>query len=236
MFCTKCGQSVDDNAAFCTNCGTPITAKQEPVAPQSVESQEPVAPQPQPVEPQPETENAPAPVTIDFSKVKVVNPYWHLILGGIAVFAAIWGLLNVFCVFHVRAAGEYMSVSDFADDLGGGAAFVYIGNILFGLLNLAAAAVGILYFLKVNNKVPYYDQYIGRMLPFRPGFMMGIAVAGGAFLQMFTYLFCRIVAWHDKLGVNWTTWVILVIFGGLALLDKFLLEEKNPAQTYTPVL
>ena len=168
----------------------------------------------------------------------------HLILAAVAALALIWGILNVFSVFHVNACvstmgmsqTNYVSVSDAADAAGSygtSAATIYIGNILFGLANLAVAAVGVLYFLKVTQNKPFYDQFIGSKIKFRPGFLMGIVGAAGALLQVIMYLFCGAsgsamgIKMSFSFGVNWTTWVLLVAFVGLAVLDKVYLEKQN---------
>lgn len=168
----------------------------------------------------------------------------HLILAAVAALALIWGILNVFSVFHVNACvsasgmsqTNYVSVSDAADAMksyDSSAATIYIGNILFGLTNLAVAAVGVLYFLKVTQNKPFYDQFIGSKIKFRPAFLMGLLGAAGALLQVIMYLFCSAggSSWGVRLnvsfGVNWTTWVLLVAFVGLAVLDKFYLEKQE---------
>ena len=219
---------------FCKYCGTP---SETDVCPNCAAKQAQPKPQPQA---QPKAQNATGAGDI----IQLVKTNLHYIIAGIAVLAFIWGILNVFSVFHVNAKAkamgeresEYISVSDFAegmDSMDSSAATVYIGNIIFGLACLAVAAIGVLYFLKVFKNMPYYDQFIGSKLQYRPAFMMGALGAGGALLQMIFYLFCSTKMGFGRFsiklsaGVNWTTWLMLVLFAALAVVDKFVLEEKQ---------
>ena len=253
MFCPKCGKTIPEGTAFCPGCGNRLAAQAQPAAPQQpVAPQQPAAPQPaapqQPVAPQPQSEV----VTIDFAKLKDqcknVTKYLHLIIAGFAVVAFLFGILNVFSAFHVNGIAtysgdketNYISVSEAAEMMEWANSFiapVYIGNIIFGIACLAAAAIGILYFLKMNNNMPYYDQYIGKVVKLRPALMMGALVVAGAIVQNLAYLLCTAKGWGITimLGVNWTTWLLLVLFAAFAVVDKFVLEEKKPAETYTPV-
>lgn len=234
MFCKYCGAQLEDGSAFCNKCGANLT---QATAAQS-------APQAQP--------KAKKPVT-GGDILQIVKTNLHYILAGIAVIALIWGILNVFSVFHVnaktkimgRSHSEYSSVSDFADEMDimdSSAAAVYIGNIFFGLACLGVAAIGALYFLKKFQNMPYYDQFIGSKLKYRPAFMMGALGAAGAILQMIIYLlFARArrggfgLSVTLSAGVNWTTWLLLVFFAVIAIVDKFLLEEKPaPAPVEAP--
>ena len=132
---------------------------------------------------------------------------------------------------------QYVSVSDFADGMdavGSSGAMVYIANIIYGLALLAVAAVGALYFLKKFMNLPYYDKFIASKLNYRPTFMMGVLGAGGSILQMFLYLFASAkrgaFGFSVKMsaGVNWTTWLLLVIFAGVLAYDMLVLAEKKP--------
>ena len=44
MFCANCGSQVDDKAKFCTNCGAPLAAAEQPAA---VKEETPAAPEPE---------------------------------------------------------------------------------------------------------------------------------------------------------------------------------------------
>ncbi len=210
---------------FCKNCGAPSETE---VCPNCASQAQP--------EPQ-------APVSSDFFQ-QTVKPNLHYILAGIALVAFLWGILNLFSVFNVKAnvtmgdmsESEYGTVSEAAemlDESDSSAAPIYIGNIIFGLTNLAVAAIGIFYFLKINKNMPYYDNFIGSKLSLRPAFMMGALGAIGVILQFILYLFSGVsesfmgVTVDLSIGINWTSWVLLVIYGGIAALDKFVLEKKT---------
>ena len=164
----------------------------------------------------------------------------HYIIAGLAVLAFLIGILNVFSVFDVsatisngsRSESNYVSMSEAADAIDSSIA-MYIGNIVFGLASLAAAAIGILYFLKAYKNMPLYDQYIGSKVKFRPAFMMGALVAAGVVWQFIMYLFCgdsqTVFGYTMELsfGINWTSWVMLVIFGAVAVADKVVLEKSE---------
>ena len=63
-FCTKCGKAVEDNVAFCTGCGAPLSAPAAPAAPAPVETP---APAPAPVE-------APAPAAAPAAEAPAYTP------------------------------------------------------------------------------------------------------------------------------------------------------------------
>lgn len=221
---------------FCKYCGTPSETEVCPncAAQRSQPTQAPRAPQAAP--------------TGNFAKILKTNLNYIII--GIAALALIWGLLNLFSVFEVNVTAsvsmfgmsetetESMPVSEAAEgleELEGGPAAIYIGNILFGLACLATAAIGVLYYLKQTKNMPYYDQYIGSKLKFTPMFIMGALGAAGAVLQVILYLFAGASEDYFKVsvGVNWTTWLMLVIFAGVAVLDMFVLNKKEqPVQQF----
>jgi len=238
MFCSKCGNQVSEGTAFCPACGSPVAAQAQPQQPQY---QQPQYQQPR--------QAAPA-----GDPMQAIKKNLHLIVVGLAALMLIWGILNLFSVFDVsvsssaggKSASEYTSVSDTADGLellDGSAATVYIGNIFFGLTCLAAAAIGVLYFLKVTQNKPLYDQYIAKKLNFGPLFLMGGLGAIGVVLQFILYLFAGAsgkmygMKYSVSCGINWTSWMMLVIFAGIAAFDFFVLnkKEQKPAQPYAPM-
>ena len=110
----------------------------------------------------------------------------------------------------------------------------YIGNILFGLMLLAAAFEGILYTLKRIMGLPLYSALIGRTLGrfASPARIMGVLAVLGGLLQVVLYLFCRAemtlgITIIVKAGVNWTTWLIMVLFAGFIVLDALLPKKKR---------
>lgn len=221
MFCKYCGAQIDDGSVFCNQCGANLS---QPAA-------QPAA------QPQPQKQTQPLKINSGKDVVELLKNNLHYIVAGVAVLAFIWGILNLFSVFHIKGKvsgygyhkSQYVSVGDSEGMSGIG--MVYVGNILFGLALLAVAAIGVLYFLKKFKNMPYYDQFIGSKLPFRPAFMMGALGAAAAILQMIFYLFCResLMGIKATVSVNWTTWLLLVIFAALAAFDKFVLEAQEKA-------
>lgn len=169
----------------------------------------------------------------------------HYILAGLAVLAFIWGVLNVFSVFDVnvtvtalrQSESKYFSVSDVADLLklsDASSTPIYLGNILFGVLCLAASSVGILYFLKITKNMPYYDNALFKKLVMgksanKPALCMGLLVVLGGFLQFLMYMVCGLSSNYSKVsfGVNWTTWMMIVIFAAVIVLDLVVLSKKE---------
>jgi len=169
----------------------------------------------------------------------------HYILAGLAALAFIWGILSIFSVFDVnvtvtalrQSKSEYTSVSDVADLLemaDASSAPIYLGNILFGVLCLAASAVGILYFLKVTKNMPFYDNALFKKLVMgksanKPAFCMGYLVVLGGVLQFLLYMLCRLGNNYTKMtfGVNWTTWMMIVVFAAVIVLDVAVLSKKE---------
>ena len=234
MFCTNCGNQFQDGTAFCPNCGTPVNAApQQPAQPvyqQPVQPQQPVYQQPVYQQPAPQ-QAAPAG---DFAGMMKKN--MALILAIIGVFAALMFILNTFQILDISATvsanGESETASGPVSDVEDFALGV-IGNVVMGLCSLAAGAIGILYFLKEKNNMPYYDQFIAKNLKgMSPAFIMGVIGAIGVVLQVILFLMegestsfmgveVSVTYWP-----NWLSWVALVIYGGLAAVDKFVVNKK----------
>jgi len=175
-----------------------------------------------------------------------VKGYMHLIILFMSVIALVFGILNVLSVFKVVGIvtngdireTEYVTVKEMAEPLelmDKSFAAGYIGNILFGLLLLAAAFVGILYTLKRIMGLPLYGALIGRTLGrfASPARIMGVLAVLGGLMQVILYLFCRakvnLLAYTVtvKSGVNWTTWLIMALFAGFIVLDALLPKKKR---------
>lgn len=177
-----------------------------------------------------------------------MKQYLHFIMGGLGALAALIGLLTIFGVFDVSATvsasgygstqreTEYITVSEALE--ADGTATIVVGNILCGILFLAAAAVGILYFLKVFKNMPYFDAPIFQKLVMgktgnKPAFGMGLLGVLGVVLQFLMYLLAggkeSMLGFSVKysFGLNWISWVMLVLFGGLAALDFFVISKKE---------
>ena len=101
---------------------------------------------------------------------------------------------------------------------------------LLVLSMLAAAAIGILYFLKEKNNMPYYDQFIAKNLKgFSPRLAMGVIGAAGAVLQFILMMLSgvEVMGMSASVSVHWLTWVSLVIYGGIAVVDYLFINKKN---------
>jgi len=88
MNCNKCGAEISPGAAFCVNCGEPVSAPQ--AAPQP-----PVTPQPQAV-PQPQV--TPAPQAVQYAVPAPVLPG-----KGMGIAAMVLGIVSLalFCIWYI---------------------------------------------------------------------------------------------------------------------------------------
>lgn len=238
MFCTKCGSQFADGSAFCPNCGAPVNAAPEqPVQPEQPVYQQPVYQQPvyqQPAQPQYQQPYQPAPAG---NLGATLKKNLALILVIVACFGALMFILNTFQILDVTGSVSWGSNSESAsvspsdiDDFTLGT----IGNIIAGLCSLVAAAIGILYFLKEKNNMPYYDQFVGKLLKGKnPGFAMGLIGAVGVILQVILFLLSgeSETVWGTTMSVtyypHWLCWVSLVIYAALAVVDFFVINKKK---------
>ena len=232
MFCPNCGSSLPDNAKFCTNCGHSMpTASVQPAAavqPDPMQYAQPV----QPVQPMQPAQ----PVQYIQPKTASSNPFdsfLHFIIAGVATLALILAIMNLFNLYKVRVSVSVFSASGPVSDVARESAAVLIGNLLYGLTNLAIVGVGVLYFIKKMFNVPVYDKIVGKMFsPLLSKFVSGDGVAtligavGTAIgtLQLFFYL---IAGDGYRVGMHWTSWVALFLYSGLAVLDIFLFSRKQ---------
>lgn len=215
---------------FCVNCGR---SSETSLCPECAAQRQP-APAPRPV-----------PANGLAATIQAFLPF---IAAGLAALLLVWGILNVFSVFHVRGTvsysgeseSEYITASEMADTLEQvDRSFIpgYLGNIIFGVACLGGAAIGILYALKIFMAMPYYDQYINqyvtKFIQQGPLFLMGALGAVGAVFQMLTYFLCRgkLSFWGSSIkitsGVNWTTWMMLALFAGMIAVDMLVLNKKS---------
>ena len=215
MFCPKCGTQCADNAKFCISCGNPMPNSDQP-APQT-------------------TPKAPA------SFEATLKQNMKYVMLGIAILAIILCVMHTFSLFDVSATISYNGndksssgpVSDLIES--GEKPLILIGNLLFGLSNLAIAALGILYFLKENNNIDLYDKIYAKRIKLSPLFLMGVVGASAALLQILFYMmsgesesvFGYTVS--ASISAHWTTWIMLFVFAGLAVLDKLVLNKKAAA-------
>jgi len=192
MFCPKCGAQCADDAVFCGSCGNSLKA----------DAQKPAAAQ-----------------NVDVAAT--IKKNMSYIMVAIGAVAALLGLLIIFGVFEpsVTIWGQTISIPMSQID---GNFMGILGNILFGLINLVIGAVGILYFLKNQMNMPYYDNFVAKFLKVKePAFLMGVAGAAGALVQFLCY---KLI--DGSLNVHWITWVLLVVYVVLAVVDKFVVNKK----------
>ena len=195
MFCPKCGAQCADDAVFCGSCGNSLKG----------DAQKPAASQP-----------------VDVAAA--VKKNMSYIMVAIGAVAALLGLLIMFGIFEPSVTIWGQTVSGPMSQIDGNFMGV-LGNILFGLINLVIGAVGILYFLKNQMNMPYYDNFVAKYLKVKePAFLMGVAGAVGALVQFVCYKLVDVGP--TSLNVHWITWVLLVVYAALAVVDKFVLNKK----------
>lgn len=196
MFCPKCGAQCADDAVFCGSCGNSLKG----------DAQKPAA--------------AAQPVDV----AAAVKKNMSYIMVAIGAVAALLGILIVFGVFEPSVTIWGQTVSGPMSQIDGNFMGV-LGNILFGLINLVIGAVGILYFLKNQMNMPYYDNFVAKYLKVKePAFLMGVAGAVGALVQFVCYKLVDVGP--TSLNVHWITWVLLVVYVVLAVVDKFVVNKK----------
>lgn len=108
----------------------------------------------------------------------------------------------------------------------------YIGIIVFGVINLLIAVVGILYYLRARNNMPLYDKLCGGFIKAKsPALILGLAGVVSCLLQIVLMWLTGIEysamgqSLGISVGVHWITWVALIVYGGLA--GSQLLAIKN---------
>lgn len=202
MFCTKCGAQQPDDTRFCDKCGASLGVVETPKQSQQ-------------------------------NFIASFKQYKHFIAVGVAVIALIFAIITLFNLFDATAKGstddviylQPIDVEKACDEY----TSILVGNICFGLFLLASAAVGALFFAKKYG-VKLYDSLT--KIPFvtedSPFFTMGALAAFGAFLQFVLYLFAS----EEKFGVEcsicvpWFTWVIFILFAGIAVADFIRVKKE----------
>lgn len=230
MFCSNCGAQCADGTKFCQSCGAPLNAAPAPEA-----TAAPAAPK----APKAKT-NA-----VLGNLAPTIRPFLALILAGVAVLALVLFVLNTFGILHIPATvkmmgmkeTEYGKISEIAEawkQMDKSLACVYIGNILFGIVNLAIAAVGALYFLKKQNRMPYYDQFVGKYLKVKnPAFYMGAAGVAGVILQVIFFAFCGVsesmmgMTMKMSVGIPWLNWVAFAIYAIVAAMGILVFNNED---------
>lgn len=99
----------------------------------------------------------------------------------------------------------------------------YIGIIVFGVINLLIAAVGVLYYLRARMNMPLYDKICGGFIKAKsPALILGLLGVLGCLLQIVLMWFTGFEygamgqSLGVSVGVHWITWVALAIYGVLA--------------------
>lgn len=233
MICPVCGTPCDDNTSFCPACGSPISVSVPETAPVSEEfgglSNAPVS----------STVVSSTPSISANSAVSYVKQYMGFIALAIAAIGLILAIFNFGGQFDISATVTYGSQSETASGPvaevieSGEKPMILIGNLLFGFANLAIAGIGALLFLKEYKKLPYYDNFIAKFVKFNPLFLMGGIGAGAGVLQILCYLisgesrsiFGTTISY--SFGVNWTTWVFLFFYAGIAAADMLVLRKAS---------
>ena len=197
MFCNKCGAQLPDDAQFCNACGNNLQ---------------------------------PAAQSVDF--MAFLKKSMTSIIAIVALIALVFGAMNLFSVLNpgqfvededVSFNGSLAALADALEDESFFA--IYAGNILFGLANLVVAFMGLSYYLKKNANGAMYDKAFGKV-NVRPALLMAVVGVAGALLQVFMYLMKDKLYDICKLGVHWTTWVVLAVYVLLGVADV-LAAKKN---------
>ena len=209
MFCQKCGAPSD--TSVCPKCASKAQMQAQPSAASD-------------------------------GFLSIVKKNFHFVLAGLGIVLFIFGVLNLFSVFEVNISATngnntYAPVSDAAQLIEFANASpvpIYIGNILFGFTCLCAAAVGVLYFLKLYKNINLYDNRLFKFLIMgkkerTPATAMGGLVISGTLIQFVLYMLCALGNGRTKItfGINWTSWLLLAFFVLVAILDKFALYKKE---------
>ena len=230
MFCSNCGAQCADGTKFCQSCGTPLNAAPAPEAPAA-----PAAPK------APKAKGN----AVLGNLAPTIRPFLALILAGVAVLALVLFVLNTFSILHVPATvkmmgqkqSDYGKLSEIAEawkQMDKSLACAYIGNILFGIVNLVIAAVGALYFLKKQNNMPYYDQFVGKFLKVKnPAFYMGAAGVAGVILQVIFFAFCGVsesmmgMTIKMSIGIPWLNWVAFAIYAIVGAMGFLVFNNED---------
>ena len=230
MFCSNCGAQCADGTKFCQSCGTPLNAAPAPEAPAA-----PAAPK------APKAKGN----AVLGNLAPTIRPFLAFILAGVAVLALVLFVLNTFGILHVPATAklmgqkqtDYGKLSEIAEawkQMDKSLACAYIGNILFGIVNLAIAAVGALYFLKKQNNMPYYDQFVGKFLKVKnPAFYMGVAGVAGVLLQVIFFAFCGVsesmmgMTIKMSIGIPWLNWVAFAIYAIVGAMGFLVFNNED---------
>ena len=174
MYCSKCGAKLDDDSAFCPNCGTPCTSEDQAAPlPPVVKTEEKIAQKPSEAK-VPQTSAGPAANSYyagEFARIAAgqkskfnwaaffLGPYHQLYHGSTRLFKKTFlpYLIVVTILFVVGQIGTFMALSSFS-----------IGSMVLTLISsvlLVAASVWALVLLIFNGRTynrKLYEQVQGR--------------------------------------------------------------------------
>ena len=111
----------------------------------------------------------------------------------------------------------------------------YVGLIVFGVINLLIAVVGILFYLRARSNNGLYDQFFGSFIKAKsPALILGIAGVAACLIQIVCMWFTGFeieqmgMSLGVSVGVHWITWIALIAYGALTL-SQLLAIDKNEA-------
>ena len=265
MFCKNCGTQNQDGARFCAGCGADLTpAPAQPVY-QAPVQQAPV--QQAPVQQAPQLNLNPKTIT---TIIVALITVLALVFGILNTF----GLYEVEVKTEVVSKDEegnkdkndgkvetdladyYEQLEDWDDALDmweeqdakviGGPVWTLIANLVFGIVNLLIAVIGVLYLLKMYMGMPYYDMILGKTTRGQaPTKLMALVGAAASLIQMLIlWIFPLKIETKGEWGsstttsavqVNAMTWIMLILCVLIIVVD-FMKNNKNkmprPAATY----
>ena len=106
----------------------------------------------------------------------------------------------------------------------------YVGLILFGIINLAIAAFGVLYYLQIRTVKKDFFPFLKGKSPLA---LVGLAGTVGAIAQillMFTTGLSESIMGMSagiSIGVHWSTWLSLILYGALAGYELLRLDKTQ---------
>ena len=160
----------------------------------------------------------------DITSLKKITPVFALILAVVSLIVAFILVLGFYDVtVNMLKDGDVIrsqsgQITELRiDDV---AIPVFLGGMLFGFLLIAAAIVGIVFFVKRNKNADKEKKGF---------FVMGVLGTIGAIIHM---LFCFFAieekgSFSYNADIPWFVWVLLVLFAGVAVLDKVVLNKKK---------
>lgn len=111
---------------------------------------------------------------------------------------------------------------------------LYIGNILYGIINLVIAGACVLYFLKKQMNMSFYDDFVGRFIKLEnPVFLACAAGIVGAILQAVLFLLAGMSESYQGVDASLTfgapcmTWVAVAIYAVVGVADLLVQGKED---------